>query len=145
MRDGRLAIAATGRAYRRYVRRGMPILIALLAVLIAGCEYIPAQLRGGELIVMEVANRAGRPATLAVAAPGEIGRVIGSAEPAVIPPGQTVTVNFFVPPSGDWAIWANGGELMGSHDIGRRRGSLPMGIEISADGSPAWWCNTNCP
>jgi len=62
---------------------------------------------------MEVANRGAAPARLAVAASGNVGEVVGSVDPSVIPPGRTVTVNFFVPHAGQWAIWANGGELMG--------------------------------
>jgi hypothetical protein len=122
------------------------VLLAFVAGgLVVGCEVIPASLLGGEAIVMDVANQSARPATLAVAAPGAEGTIVGSADPAVVPAHTTVTVRFLVPPTGQWAIWANGGELMGSHDVRGRRGKLPMGIDIGADGSPGWWCQGNCP
>ena len=94
---------------------------------------------------MEVANHAGRPATLVVASQGNVANVVGSAEPSVVPPGQTMTVSFFVPPSGQWAIWANGGELMGSGDLKGKRGNVPMGIDIDQNGQPGWWCQADCP
>jgi hypothetical protein len=81
---------------------------ALLAIVAtfqaAACEVIPSQFRGGQLIVMQVANKSGRPASLVVASPGNIGQIVGSVEPAVVPSGQTLNVRFFVPPSGRWAI-----------------------------------------
>ena len=118
---------------------------ALTALLLAACQFVPPQLRGGELIVMEVANRSDAPAQLAVAAMGNLGDVVGSAEPSVVPPRRTVTVNFFVPHAGQWGIWANGGELMGEPDLRGRRGNVPMGIEIGADGQASWWCRADCP
>ena len=126
-------------------RLAVASLVIVASVLAAGCQFVPAELRGGELIIMEVANHAGRPATLAVASQGNVGDVVGSAEPAVVPPGQTMTVRFIVPPSGGWAIWANGGELMGEFDLKGKRGNVPMGIDIGQDGQPGWWCKADCP
>jgi hypothetical protein len=100
---------------------------------------------GGEAIVMQVANHSPRPVTLAVAAPGDEGRIIGSVDPSIVPAGQTVMVRFLVPPTDHWGIWANGGELMGDYDVNGRRGNIPMGIEVGVDGSPTWWCKANCP
>jgi hypothetical protein len=121
------------------------LLTLALGGLVAGCEVIPASLLGGDTIVMDVSNQSARRATLAVAAPGEERKIVGSADPAIVPAHTTVTVRFLVPPAGQWAIWANGGELMGSLDLKGRRGKLPMGIDIGADGSPSWWCQGNCP
>lgn len=125
------------------------IAFALLAIVAtfeaAGCQFVPNEFRGGQLIVMRVANNSGRPASLVVASPGNIGQVVGSAEPAIVPSGQTLNVRFFVPPSGRWAIWANGGELMSDRDVRDKRGNLPMGIDIGADGTPTWWCQADCP
>ena len=56
-----------------------------------------------------------------------------------------MTVRFFVPASGGWAIWANGGELMGEFDLKGKRGNVPMGIDIGRDGQPGWWCKADCP
>jgi len=128
------------------MRPSAPFVLTLAAaVLVAACQFVPPQLRGSELIVMEVKNGGPGPASLAVAAMGDVREVVGSAEPAVVLPGQTVTVNFFVPNSGQWAIWANGGELMGEPDLRGKRGNVPMGIEIGTDGQPTWWCRADCP
>ena len=121
----------------------------LLAVLVgglgAGCDVIPVPVLNGELIVMEVANSSPRPATLAVSAPGNVRDIVGSADPAVVPARRTATVRFLVPATDHWAIWANGGELMSDTDVKGRRGKIPMGIDIAADGSPGWWCKADCP
>ena len=111
----------------------------------AGCEAVPAQFLGGEAILMEVANDGPRPVSLAVAAPGDRGLIRGSAEPALLAPRRTATVRFIVPPTEQWAIFVDASELMGSFDVGRRRGAIPMGIEIAADGSLTWWCRADCP
>lgn len=122
------------------------VLLALaVGGLVIGCGVIPTPLLDGQLIVMEVANRSPRPAILVVAASGDQGRIVGSVEPASVPAGQTVTVRFSVPPTGSWAIWANGGELMGESDLKGRRGDVQMGIDIGPDGTPSWWCQANCP
>jgi hypothetical protein len=113
--------------------------------LVAGCQMIPAPLLGGDAIVMEVTNGSARLATLVVAEAGDVRKIVGSADPAIVPSGATMKVRFIVPPTGNWAIWANGGELMGDFDVKGRRGNLPMGIDIGADGSPSWWCKDNCP
>ena len=94
---------------------------------------------------MEVANRGAAPAQLVVATMGNVGDVVGSAEPPVVPGGRTVTVNFLVPHAGQWAIFANGGELMGESDLRGKRGNVPMGIEIDSNGQVGWWCQANCP
>jgi hypothetical protein len=80
-----------------------------------------------------------------VARPGNIGDVVGSVDPAVVPPHQTVDASFFVPPTGDWAVFAGGGELMGSFDVKTKRGRIPMGITVEADGNQSWWCEAACP
>ena len=120
--------------------------VALVAtVLVAACQFVPPQLRGNDLIVMEVKNGAPRPLALVVATMSDESEVVGSAEPAVVPAGQTMMVNFFVPRSGEWAIWANGGQLMGEPDLRGRRGTVPMGIEVDSNGGLRWWCQGDCP
>ena len=94
---------------------------------------------------MEVKNGGPRPVELAVASMGNVGEVMGRAEPGVVPPRQTMSVNFFVPTSGQWAIWANGNELMGALDLRGKRGPVPMGIEVDANGGMGWWCKADCP
>lgn len=121
------------------------LLVVLSSVVLFGCQVVPPAILGGEAIVMDVANDSPRPIALVVAAPGEITKVVGSVDPAFVPPGGKVTARFIVPSAGPWAIFAGGGELMGSIDVGARRGALPMGIEIGPDGSQSWWCQADCP
>jgi hypothetical protein len=130
-----------------FQRRGVVVALLTLAAggVLAGCESILPVVQGGELIVMDVANDSPRPATLVVAAPGTIEVVVGSVDPPVVPARQRATVRFFVPPTGSWAIWANGGELMGDRDVGGKRGNVPMGIDVGANGEPSWWCRADCP
>ena len=141
--------AMLGRAMT--VRRSAVSRVAFIVVMMlggtamAGCEAIPAQLRGGEPLVMEVANDGPRPVSLAVGSPGDRGVIRGAAEPAILGPGQTATVRFLVPPGDQWAIFVDDNELMGTLDVGPRRGVIPMGIEIAADGSVSWWCRADCP
>jgi hypothetical protein len=111
--------------------------------LVAGCGFVP--MLDGDAIVIEVANHSPRPVPLVVAAPGEIQKIVGAANPAIVPAGATVTARFSVPRSGSWAIWANGGELIGDLDVKGRRGPLPIGIDIDPNGDPSWWCRDNCP
>jgi hypothetical protein len=121
------------------------VIALVLGGLVAGCEVIPATLFGGELIVFDVANHSGRPATLVVAESGDVSKIVGSVDPAIVPAHTTVKVRFTVPPTGQWAIWANGGELMGRFDLEGRRGNVPFGIDIGEDSSPSWWCRADCP
>ena len=115
----------------------------VVAGLVAGCGFVP--MLDGDAIVIEVANHSPRPVPLVVASPGEIGKIVGAANPAIVPPGATITARFSVPRTGSWAIWANGGELIGNLDVNGRRGPLPIGIDIDQNGNPGWWCRENCP
>ena len=124
-------------------RRILPAL--LVGGLVAGCDVLPTPILSADVIVLQVMNSSPRPIPLTVAMPGDERRVVGSVDPPVVPPGATVMARFLVPRTGQWAIFANGGELMGSVDIKERRGNLPMGIDISRDGSQGWWCQGNCP
>lgn len=121
------------------------MLSLVIAVWVTACGTLPVPIGGGEVIVMNVANKGPGPARLAVAMPGDQGRIVGTADPAIVPAGATVLVRFVVPVGGHWSIWANGGELMGDFDLKGQRGNVPMGIDIGADGSPGWWCQANCP
>jgi hypothetical protein len=122
------------------------VALALVAgIMVAGCSVVPARFLGGDQIVMEVANNSPRPVALTVAVPGAKGQVVGAADPAVVPPRVTMKVRFIVPPTGQWAIWANDGELMSDADLKGRRGELPVVMEIQQDGNPTWWCEDDCP
>ena len=116
--------------------------------LVAGCDVLPAPILNGDLIVLQVKNGSPRPIPLAVAMPGARPgeeRVVGSVDPPIVPAGATVMARFLVPRTGNWAIFANGGEMMSNFDVNDARGNLPMGIDIAVDGSQSWWCTQDCP
>lgn len=126
------------------------LIVAMLAT--SGCLPGPNVAAGSRQLVITVTNDSLVPATLEVAPMGlgGIGRPIGQArwvgvaQPASVPPGNQA-VTFFVPPSSDWAIYANGGELMGSRDVGSHVGVLPIGIVIDRTGQPSWTSPGNWP
>ena len=113
-----------------------PLAAALIvaALTTSGCLPGPHAPAGSRQLVITVTNDSSAPATLEVAPMGLGGagrpigqaRWVGVAQPASLPPG-TQAVTFFVPPGSDWAIYANGGELMGSRDVGSHIGVLPIG------------------
>jgi hypothetical protein len=121
------------------------LLTLVIAIWVTGCGVLPVPIGGGDVLVMNVANKGPGPASLVVAMPGDQSRIVGSADPAIIPTGGAALVRFVVPVTGHWSIWANGGELMGDFDLKGQRGNVPIGIDIGADGSPTWWCKANCP
>lgn len=119
------------------------LIVAALAT--SGClpgAHAPA---GSRQLVITVTNDSPVPAILEVAPMGlgGLGRPIGQArwvgvaQPASVPRGKQA-VTFFVPPSSDWAIYANGGELIGPQDVGSHVGVLPIGIVIDRNGEPGW-------
>jgi hypothetical protein len=140
-------------------RSGRPVVIAgrrsililatplIAGILLVGCELATAPVPAGAIpLVMTVANASPQPARLVVSRSGALGDPVGVAQPDTIPPGTTVKVRFLVPPAGDWAIWVNGGELIGPHDLQRRFGTrADMGIDIDPRGQLSWWCRGNCP
>jgi hypothetical protein len=128
----------------RAFARGV-LLALVIGGIAAGCDVLPTPILNGDMIVLQVTNSSPRPIPLTVAMPGDERRVVGSVDPPVVPPGTTVMARFLVPRTGQWAIFANGGEMMGSFDLKARRGNLPMGIDISSDGSQGWWCTEACP
>ncbi len=125
-------------------------IVATLAT--AGCLPGPNVPAGSRQLVITVTNDSLVPATLEVAPMGlgGLGRPIGQARwvgvarPASVAPG-TQAVTFFIPPSSDWAIYANGGELIGPGDIGSHVGVLPIGIMIDRGGQPSWTSPGNWP
>jgi hypothetical protein len=124
------------------ISRGIRIAaIALTLVVVAGCDvapFGPAVPPGGRTWTIKVINRSPRPATLVVAIDGlGAGRVVGTANPGVVPPGTTVDVVFGVPPGDGWAIFVNPGPNMGPLLLPT---DVPLAdlIEIGADGGPSW-------
>ena len=126
------------------------LVVATLAT--SGClpgPYVPP---GSRQLIITVKNDRLVPATLEVAPMGlgGLGRPIGQArgvgvaQPASVPRGEQA-VTFVVPPSSDWAIYANGGELIGPLDVGSHVGVLPIEIVIDRSGDPGWASPGNWP
>lgn len=121
------------------------LLALVLGGLVAGCGAFPAPMFGGDLIVLQVANASARPVVMSVATPDPDRTVVGSVEPRIVAAGQTVVARFVVPSSGEWAIYAGDDQLIGAGDTKGKRGQLPMGIDIDANGNSSWWCQGDCP
>ena len=89
------------------------LLVLVVGGLAAGCDALPGPpILNADVIVLQVTNDSPRPIPLTVAMPGDERRVVGSVDPPVVPPGTTVKARFLVPRTGNWAIFANGGELI---------------------------------
>jgi hypothetical protein len=70
---------------------------------------------------------------------GDMGQLVGSATPNVVPPGATVKVTFLVPAKGTgWVIFVNPPGPIGGPLVGPAEMSLPVQILIMEDGQPAW-------
>lgn len=128
------------------------IALAAVVVALAACLSGPYMPAGSRQLVIAVTNESLAPAILEVAPMGLGGsnrpvgqaRWVGSAQPGSVPPG-THPVTFLVPPTNDWAIYANGGELIGLMDVGNHVGELPIGIVIDRNGQPGWTSPGNWP
>ena len=131
------------------------ITVLALAVAASGCLPGPNAPAGSRRLVITVTNDSMAPAIVEVARMGlgtgggsgrQVGRAgwVGVAQPASVPPG-TQRVTFMVPPTDDWAIYANGGELIGPIDVGSHVGELPIGIVIDRNGQPGWTSPGNWP
>lgn len=136
---------------------GLAMVATFSGLLVTGCFSGPLPPAGTRPLPVTVMNLSHAPVILEVAPMGlggVIGRPIGQpawtgiARPTTVPPGAKQLVTFFVPQTRDWAIYANGGELMGSSDVGDR-GGLTLGIEVGPNGDPGWSCaagpGARCP
>ena len=127
--------------------RRIPIcgIVLTLAVVLIACDAIPQALRPGSRVwVIPVQNMSGRPAVLAVAEDqSPIGDLVGTAQPGVIPAGQTVDVTFTVPADRQgWAIFVNPspniGALITAMDVpAGASGRLPLVISVDQQGNPS--------
>jgi hypothetical protein len=124
-------------------RQGLsPCLSALvLAVAVAACSVTDPLLRPGwRHIVVSVENKSARPAVILVAEDGAVmGKMVGTAEPGVVPPGATVDVTFGLPPEPNWAIFVNPdpkyGPLVAAVDIpSSASGRVPLALHVSSSG-----------
>ena len=93
------------------------VAIALLVASLAACEaasLIEGIPDGGRRWVVTVQNDSARPAAVVVAEDdGGAGNVVGMANPAAVPPGQTIDVVLGIPSGRSWAIFLNPGPQRG--------------------------------
>jgi hypothetical protein len=116
-----------------------------LAMFLTACDAVPQVLRPGSRVwIIPVQNMSGRPALLAVAKDeSPMGDLVGTAQPAAIPAGQTVDVTFTVPPDRQgWAIFVNPGPNLGAlitaPDVPPGvSGRLPLTITVDQQGNPS--------
>ena len=98
---------------------------------------VPPGARTWKVTVM---NKSSQPATLFVAEEnerGDMGPLVGSANPNVVPPGATVKVTFLVPAKGTgWVIFVNPPAPIGGPLVGPAEMSRPVQILIMEDGQP---------
>ena len=121
-------------------------LIAVLAMTTTACGVVPGNLLnpGARVWVIPVQNGSGQPAVLAVAKDeSPMGDLVGAAQPAVVPAGQTIDVTFTVPADRQgWAIFVNPGPnhgpLITAPDVPPEvSGRLPLSIFIGPNGEPS--------
>ena len=108
---------------------GFVVMLALLA----GCEafpILPPSDPPGRPIVIEITNGGNRDAKITVSRPGNQATIVGLVEPDVVPLGTTVNVVAHVPWSGEWGIFADGAEYMGSHDVQEMTGAAPAELRF---------------
>ena len=128
-------------------RRRVPIggIALALALVVIACDAVPQVLHPGSRVwIIPVQNVSGRPAVLAVAEDGSpMGKIVGTAQPAVVPAGQTVDVTFTVPSTRQgWAVFVNPtpniGALITASDVPpAASGRLPLVIMVEEQGSPS--------
>lgn len=116
-----------------------------LGLVATACDAVPQVLRPGSRVwIIPVQNMSGRPAVLAVAEDrAPMGKLLGTAEPAVVPAGQTMDVTFSVPPDPQgWAVFVNPGPNLGAlitaMDVPPGvAGRLPLTIKVDQQGNPS--------
>jgi hypothetical protein len=133
----------------------------VLAVAVAACSVTDPLLRPGwRHVVMSVTNSSARPAVIVVAEDGgnggaAAGKIVGTAEPGVVPPGATVDVAFGLPPEQGWAIFINPSQSQGpivtQYDVPiGASGRAPLSLQVDSAGqvgalmagdTPGWMGN----
>jgi hypothetical protein len=148
-------LAAGG--YFLRVRRASIAAAAVAAIALSACGLLPDAVvaPGARQWIITVENQSNQPARLSVAEDGPgPGQLVGTADPAVVPPGATQDVVFTVPQGGGWAIFVNPvpglGPLILERDVPPgQSGDLPLTIFVNPDGSssvsapgePGWFGN----
>lgn len=115
-----------------------------IAAPLVGCGALAPILEpGSREWIVTVQNDSNRPAVLTVAEDrGTPGRVVGSVEPASVPPRTSMEVAIRVPPGEGWAVFVNPGPNLGplilAQDVPpNAAGDLPLTIFVAEDGSPS--------
>ena len=132
------------------VRRSLWLASVVVSVILGGCgtgilpeEVVgPAMPAGSREWIIEVDNQSAQPARLMVAEDTvPVGDVVGTADPAQVPPNTKQDVVFAVPPGQTWAIFVNPspqrGPLILAMDVPPdAQGRLPVSIIVSPNGDP---------
>ena len=103
----------------------------------------PALPPGSREWIISVDNQSAQPARLMVAEDTmPVGDLVGTANPAQVPPGTKQDVVFKVPPGQTWAIFVNPspqlGPLILAQDVpADAQGRLPLSITVLSNGDPS--------
>jgi hypothetical protein len=96
----------------------------------------------GRWISLVVENTGDPDQHLTVVDDRELARVVGVADPAVVPGHATVRVRFFVPDSVPWMVKSNEMLLLSAGDVAGFCGALPIRIHVAWDAGfleqPIW-------
>jgi hypothetical protein len=103
----------------------------------------PALPPGSREWIISVDNQSAQPARLMVAEDtAPVGDLVGTANPAQVPPGTKQDVVFKVPPGQTWAIFVNPSPQLGPLILARDvpanvQGRLPLSIFVGPNGDPS--------
>src|SRR5688572_8989240 len=136
-----------GRLWTASARAGWLTSLAVTLIL-GGCGMgvlpgDPALPPGSREWIISVDNQSAQPARLMVAEDtAPVGDLVGTANPAQIPPGTQQDVVFKVPPGQTWAIFVNPSPQLGPLILARdvpadAHGRLPLSIIVQANGDPS--------
>jgi hypothetical protein len=133
-------------AYRSGVRSSLrAALVVVAAVALTACATLQLPGAGREWRIA-VENDSDQPALLFVAEDEQpMGALVGTAEPASVPPGTTEEVTFLVPTTTEgWAIFVNPNAARGLGPIilaadvpAGVAGNLPLTIFVAGNGDPS--------
>ena len=130
----------------RGVRLSLVIWVGALALVGCGTGLVPGETvmpPGSRQWIINVDNQSAQDARLLIALDTmPVGALVGTADPATVPPNTRRDVVFTVPPGRDWAIFVNPsaerGPLLLAMDVPPAvAGRLPVSFAIDARGEPS--------